>query len=171
MAGEAARSGAASLYPLAESGTAANRAVSRCRGGRSPLRMGQTSDVIPTGDVDAAAQALAERIGGQPSVRIRGHGSREFDAVSDRYVAQTTRSASAASSPRNFLSGVRRAQIRHTLSVARETGREALFEFTGGSPARDVIDFIARNAERVGARFIIVARPEEHDDASRNHRV
>ncbi|MGH2351841.1 MAG: hypothetical protein ACRDJN_09545, partial [Chloroflexota bacterium] len=52
--------------------------------------------LAPTGDVGPAAQALANRIGGQASVRIAGFGNREFDAISDRYVAQTTGAASAA---------------------------------------------------------------------------
>lgn len=128
--------------------------------------MSQASDLIPTGDVDAAAWELAERIGGQPSVRIRGHGDREFDAVSDRYIAQTTSSTTVTSNPRNFLSRARREQIRHTLEVARQTGREALFEFTGGSPARDVLDFIVRNAERVGVGCAIADRSENREDAS-----
>lgn len=126
-------------------------------------------DLVPTGDVDPAAQALAERIGGRPSIRIRGYGDREFDAVSDRFVAQTTSSTNAARNPHNFLNRTRREQIRETLRAARETGREALFEFTTGSPAREVIDFIARNAERVGARFITIGPSEEPEDAARDH--
>jgi hypothetical protein len=104
----------------------------------------------PTGDIDAAARALAARIGGQPSVRLPGFGSREFDAVSDRYVAQTTGAMSATLRPRNFLTRERRTQFRVTMEAARATGRMALFEFTGGAPAQHVIDFIMRNALRIG---------------------
>jgi len=59
--------------------------------------------VRPTGDVDPAAQRLAQRIGGQPSVCLEGFGNREFDAVSDTMIAQTTSARSAAMRPKNFL--------------------------------------------------------------------
>jgi hypothetical protein len=114
--------------------------------------------ITPTGDVDPASDALAKEIGGVASVRIDGYGNREFDAVSDRYIAQTTDSESAVNRPHNFLTISRRAQIRETLKAAKETGRVALFQFTNGAPAQEVMDFITRNAERVGAKFEIVVK-------------
>jgi hypothetical protein len=111
-----------------------------------------------TGDVDPAARRLAVRIGGQPSVSIPGFGNREFDAVSDRYVAQTTSAASASLRPSNFLTPARRRQIRETLRAAQATGREALFEFTGGAPAPAVVDFIERNSRRIGVGMQIDVR-------------
>jgi len=116
---------------------------------------------VATGDIDSAAEALARRIGGSHSVRIPGFGNREFDAVSERYVAQTTRSKSATMRPANFLNPARREQIRDTLRVARVTGREALFEFTGGAPAAAVRDFIQRNADRIGVGVRIDVRYDE----------
>jgi hypothetical protein len=70
---------------------------------------------IPTGDADAAADALAVRVGGVASVRLPGFGNQEFDAVSDRYVCQTTRARSAVVRPRNYMTRDRREQIRETL--------------------------------------------------------
>lgn len=104
----------------------------------------------PTGDVDPAAQRLAQRIGGQPSVCLEGCGNREFDAVSDTMIAQTTSARSAAMRPKNFLNKSRRRQIKETLKAAKETGRTALFEFTGGAPAQEVRDYIVRHAEQTG---------------------
>jgi hypothetical protein len=106
--------------------------------------------VIPTGDVDPAAQRLAQRIGGQPSVRLVGFGNREFDAVSDTLIAQTTSARSAATNPKAFLSKARRNQIRETLRAAQATGRKVVFEFTTATPAPEVRDFIMRNATRIG---------------------
>jgi hypothetical protein len=87
---------------------------------------------------------------------VEGFGNREFDAVSDRFVAQTTRAQSAETHPRNFLSRSRRRQIRATLEVAKQTGREALFDFKGVRPHQDVIDFILRNAQRKEVRARII---------------
>jgi len=106
--------------------------------------------VRPTGDVDPAAQHLAQQIGGQSSVCLEGFGNREFDAVSDTMIVQTTSTRSAAMRPKNFLNKSRRRQIKQTLKAAKETGRTALFEFTGGAPAQEVRDYIIRNAEKTG---------------------
>jgi hypothetical protein len=107
-------------------------------------------EIVPTGDIDPAAQELSQRIGGTASVQLSGFGNREFDAVSDAFVAQTTGAASAALRPKNFLSSSRRAQIRGTLAAARATGRQALFEFRGVVPDVEVTRFIERNARRIG---------------------
>ena len=104
----------------------------------------------PTGDVDAAAQRLAQRIDGQPSVCLEGFGNREFDAVSETMIAQTTSARSAALRPKNFLNKSRRRQIKDTLKAAKETGRTALFAFTGGAPAQEVREYIIRHAEQTG---------------------
>ncbi len=117
--------------------------------------------IVPSGDKDAAASALADRIGGNASVLLEGFGNREFDAISEKYVAQTTRATSAATKPKNFLTMSRRKQIRETLRAAHATGRAALFEFTGGAPAREVIDFINRNSQRIGVAVEIVVRQED----------
>ena len=116
---------------------------------------------FPTGDVDPAAQALAARLGGEASRRIDGFGNREFDAVSDDYVAQTTSAASAVTQPHNFLTRARREQIRATLAAARQGGKAAYFEFTAGEPHQEVKNFITRNAARVGVGCRIVFPDQE----------
>ncbi|MCC7124599.1 MAG: hypothetical protein IT178_07110 [Acidobacteria bacterium] len=108
--------------------------------------------ISSTGDIDAAATALAQRLGGRASVAIEGFAGREFDVVSQQYVGQTFGGASALLKPDNFLSSSRREQIRATLTAAKATGRKALFEFRNGVHD-DVLDFIRRNAERIGAEF------------------
>lgn len=115
----------------------------------------QTLRAIPTGDADAAAIALADRIGGQASVRVEGFAQREFDAVSDVIVGQTFGGKAFSESAANFLSKARREQIRATLEVAARTGRKAMFEFRGGEPAKGVLEFIQRNAKRVDAEILI----------------
>ncbi len=117
-----------------------------------PLRL------TATGDKDSKASDLATRIGGVASVKIEGYGQREFDAVNDTYIAQTTNSVSATQAPSNYLNQSRKAQIRETLRVAVETGRTALFEFTAGQPSTEVAAFIRRNAERVRAKHEIIVR-------------
>ena len=83
---------------------------------------------------------------------IEGFGNREFDVVSDVFIGQTFGGTSALLKPGNFLSGDRKAQIRATLEAAKATGRKAYFEFRNGVHD-DVLDFIRRNAERIGAEF------------------
>jgi RHS repeat-associated protein len=133
---------------VAEGGFAASEAG---LAGRAAFR------VVATGDIDADAVALAKSIGGKASVRIEGltgsPAGREFDAVSDKFVAQTFSSRNAALKPNNFLSLSRRAQIRATLDAAKQTGKTAYFEFTGGTPDKTVTDFIQRNAERIGVNY------------------
>jgi len=87
-----------------------------------------------------------------------GFGDREFDAVSDRYVAQTTDAASAARKPKNYLALSRREQIRETLRAAEATGCQALFEFRGVVPDEEVVRFIRRNADRIGVEARIEVR-------------
>lgn len=114
-----------------------------------------TEDPSATGDIDPEAQRLARAIGGKASQAIAGFGNREFDAVSDDYIAQTTASTSARTTPHNFLDQGRRRQIRATLMAAHQEGKTALFEFTAGEPHPDVRDFIERNAAREGVAFEI----------------
>jgi len=52
---------------------------------------------------DLSADALADRLGGKSSVKIEGFGNKEFDAVSDEFIAETTDSLVALTKPKNFL--------------------------------------------------------------------
>jgi hypothetical protein len=109
-----------------------------------------------TGDVDPAAALLAARISGLPSQIITGFGNREFDAVSDEFIAQTTASQSAVTKPGNFLTSPRKAQIRATLEAARQESKVAYFEFTAGKPHPEVAACIHRNALRIGSGYQII---------------
>ena len=109
-----------------------------------------------TGDVDAAAEELAARLGGLPSQTVPGFDNREFDAVSAEFIAQTTASKSAVFRPGNFLTGSRKAQIRATLQAAKQEGKTAYFEFTAGRPHPEVVACIERNALRLEADYVIV---------------
>ena len=116
----------------------------------------EETDNTATGDVDPAAQALAIRLDGKASQTVAGFGNREFDTVSDLYIAQTTASQSAVERPDNFLTISRRDQIRATLAAAKQEGKTAYFEFTAGTPHPDIAAFIRRNAERLEAQAVIV---------------
>ena len=114
-----------------------------------------------TGDVDPAAQALAVRLGGLPSQTVPGFDNREFDAISEEFIAQTTSSQSAVTRPNNFLTMARKAQIRATLRAAKQEDKIAYFEFTAGRPHPEVVACISRNALRLGAVCLIF--PEEDE--------
>lgn len=109
-----------------------------------------TGNIIPDGQVDPAATMLGNRFGGQASVRLKGFGNREFDFISDRYVGQTFGGDTFVLKPKNFLSKSRRNQIRETMEAAKAYNRSPLFNFEGGPPHPDVLEFINRNAERIG---------------------
>ncbi len=110
----------------------------------------------PTNYQDKSAEDLARRIGGAASVKIESFGDYEFDAVNRKYVAQTTNSINAAQNPVNFLKKQRRDQIKATLEAAKKTKRTALFEFTKGKPAKEVIRYIEEKSKKTGAKFVIM---------------
>jgi hypothetical protein len=70
--------------------------------------------------------------------------------VSQRFVAQRVGGASALTNPGSSLGS----QIRATLEAAKDEGRRALFEFRNGVH-EDVLNFIERNAARIGAKYEI----------------
>ena len=116
---------------------------------------GVSGRFTPSGDVDHAANMIGNRFGGQASVHIKGFGNREFDFVSSKYVGQTFGGDNFMLSPKNFLSKSRRSQIRQTMEAAKGNDRSPLFNFEGGAPHADVLDFINRNAERIGVTPVI----------------
>ena len=83
---------------------------------------------------DPQAHALAQRIGGRAQVEFANgaYDGREFDAVSDEYVAQ--------SKPSDFTLGSRfRAQAKATFQAAVDSGRTPYFHFEG-SPDPSVLE-------------------------------
>ncbi|MCP3880993.1 MAG: hypothetical protein GY701_21735, partial [Sulfitobacter sp.] len=101
---------------------------------------------------DPAAAALAQRLGGRPSVRFAGDASaREFDVVSDLYVAQ--------SKPANFQLGSSfRNQAKATFETALETNRTPYFHFEG-PPQAGVIAKLEEYGARYGIDPIIDVSP------------
>lgn len=112
----------------------------------------------PSNNPDPFADRLAKRIGGVSRVIIDGFGNKEFDAVSDVYIAETFNSEMAADPKRasNFLKDRRRAQIRKAFEAAGRTKRVALFEFTNGAPSRAVIEFLEKTSRESGVSFDVI---------------
>jgi hypothetical protein len=100
---------------------------------------------------DPAADQLAERIGGEPSVRFSNGPPNEFDSVSDQYVAQAK--------PANFtLNQAFRNQAKTTFEVAIKTGRTPYFQFDG-QPGPGVLQTLSRYADRYGIQPVIDLTP------------
>ncbi|MBO0805596.1 MAG: hypothetical protein J2P25_21280 [Nocardiopsaceae bacterium] len=100
---------------------------------------------------DPAAPRLAQRIGGQPSVKFANGPDSEFDAVSDQYVAQ--------SKPANFKLGSDfRDQAKVTFEVAIQSGRIPYFQFDG-PPGPGVLSALQRYAARYGIEPVIDLTP------------
>jgi len=84
---------------------------------------------------DPAADALANKIGGESRVIVDGV---EFDAISSEYVAQSSSSAIVATKPGNWLSKQHKDQIKATLELAKKYDRSAYFEFTKAAPDQTI---------------------------------
>ncbi len=114
---------------------------------------GGLGDLVSVRAKDPAAPLLAQRIGGQPSVKFSNGPENEFDAVSDQYVAQAK--------PANFrLGSAFRNQAQATFEVAIQSGRTPYFQFNG-PPDRDVLRALSRYAIRYGIEPVIDLTPLE----------
>ncbi|NQX67329.1 hypothetical protein HQN90_14505 [Paenibacillus alba] len=101
---------------------------------------------------DAAADLLANRIGGESRVKFANDPSgREFDVVGDQYVAQTK--PALKSLDKQF-----RNQAKATIEAALETGRKAYFHFEG-QPADSVLRQLNEYAGRYKTEIIIDINP------------
>jgi restriction endonuclease fold toxin 3 of polymorphic toxin system len=101
---------------------------------------------------DPQADKLAKKIGGESRVKFKNDPKgREYDTVSDKYVAQTK--------PANFTLNKRfREQARATFEVAKDTGRTPYFHFEG-PPGPGVIEAIKRYGREYGINPIIDISP------------
>jgi Restriction endonuclease fold toxin 3 len=101
---------------------------------------------------DQDADALANRIGGQPRVRFENDPQgREFDAVNDDYIGQAK--------PADFqLNKNFRTQARATFKAAQETGRSVYYHFDG-PPRAGVIEKLNQYAREYGVRLTIDTQP------------
>ncbi|MCZ4122653.1 restriction endonuclease fold toxin [Streptomyces sp. H39-S7] len=123
--------------------------ASACEGGCINGGLGKLVDVAKP---DPAADALAERLGGVSRVRFKyDPAGREYDAISDRYVAQ--------SKPAGFRMGSAfRNQAKATFEAAIKSGRTPYFHFEG-PPEPGVISKIQEYGNRYGIQAVIDTSP------------
>lgn len=101
---------------------------------------------------DKAADMLAEKLSGESRVKFNNDpNGREFDTVSDQYIAQTK-------PPLNSLDKQFRKQAKATIEAAIETGRKAYFHFEG-KPDDRVIRQLNEYADRYKVEIIIDTKP------------
>jgi hypothetical protein len=112
---------------------------------------GGLGELVSVNAKDRAADSLAERIGGEASVRFANGPANEFDALSTEYVAQAK--------PANFtLNQAFRNQAKATFEVALQSGRTPYFQFDG-PPGPGVLHTLSRYAERYGIQPVIDLTP------------
>jgi len=118
---------------------------------------GGLGELVSVNAKDRAADLLAERIGGEASVRFVNGPANEFDAVSTEYVAQAK--------PANFtLNQAFRNQAKATFEVAIQSGRTPYFQFDG-PPGPGVLQTLSRYAERYGIEPVIDLTPRGEANA------
>ena len=112
---------------------------------------GGLGELVSVNAKDRAADLLAERIGGEASVRFANGPANEFDALSAEYVAQAK--------PANFtLNQAFRNQAKATFEVALQSGRTPYFQFDG-PPGPGVLHTLSRYADRYGIEPVIDLTP------------
>ncbi|MGW6249382.1 putative T7SS-secreted protein [Streptomyces roseolus] len=115
---------------------------------------GGLGDLIEVTKPDADADKLAEKLGGEPRRRFANDpDGREFDAISDEYVAQAK--------PADFtLNKKFRKQAQATFEAALQSGRTPYFHFDG-PPGPGVIDKLQEYGRRYGVEPVIDTTPLE----------
>ena len=99
---------------------------------------------------DAAADALAQRIGGVSRVRFANDG-REFDCISDMYIAQNKPALQQ-------LNKSVRVQMKATFEAAKDTNRSVYYHFEG-QPSQSVINKLNEYSNRYGVKVVIDTKP------------
>ncbi|SMF90179.1 Uncharacterized conserved protein YukE [Paenibacillus uliginis N3/975] len=119
----------------------------------TPKANGQYSgELVKVPKGDEAADMLSKKLGGQSRVKFSNDPNRrEFDTISDQYIAQTK-------PPLNSLDKQFRKQAKATIEAAIETGRKAYFHFEG-KPDDRVLRQLKEYAERYGVEIIIDTKP------------
>ena len=111
-----------------------------------------SGDLIKVDSPDAAADALAERIGGKSRVKFSNDPSaREFDVISDKYIAQ------AKPDLKGYGKSWRK-QTKATFEAAKQTDKIPYFQFEG-EPSPDIIKKIQEYSERYGIDYVIDTKP------------
>ncbi|MFJ9819561.1 putative T7SS-secreted protein [Streptomyces sp. NPDC101151] len=115
---------------------------------------GGLGDLVEVNKPDADADKLAEKLGGEPRRRFENDPvGREFDAISDEYVAQAK--------PADFtLNKKFRKQAQATFEAAIQSGRTPYFHFDG-PPGPGVIDKLQEYGHRYGVEPVIDTTPLE----------
>lgn len=99
---------------------------------------------------DPDAVALAERIGGQSTMRFESS-IREFDVISDQYIGQAK--------PGGYVfNPAGRGQARASFEAAKQTGREVYYHFNG-PPGPGVVRKLNEYSQRYGIRLVIDTDP------------
>ncbi|MFJ2667312.1 restriction endonuclease fold toxin [Nocardia fluminea] len=129
--------------------------------GRVPTKEGKSEippkdrysgGLVKVNKPDPDADKLAERIGGESRVKYKNDPSgREFDAVSDEYVAQAK--------PANFAGNKKfRSQARATFEAAEANDKKVYYHFDG-PPSDDVIRTLRRYSDEYGVEVVIDTDP------------
>ncbi|MFF3323718.1 putative T7SS-secreted protein [Streptomyces sp. NPDC002889] len=115
---------------------------------------GGLGQLVKVNKPDPAADALAERLGGESRVKFENDPKgREIDAISDEYVAQ--------SKPEGMQMGsALRNQAKATFEYAIQSGRTPYFHFDG-EPGPGVIDKLKEYGRRYGIEPVIDTTPLE----------
>ena len=127
-----------------------------CPEDKAPTEAGSASkysgDLEQVSKPDPAADALAERINGQSRVKYSNDPSgREFDAISNEYIAQ-------AKPPLSTVNKSVRNQMKASFEAAKSTGKKVYYQFEG-EPAQSVIDKLYEYSERYGVEVVIDTKP------------
>lgn len=113
---------------------------------------GKSSEIIQCNTKDAAADELAKRIGGQSRSAFADDPiQREFDVISDQYIAQ-------AKPPLKCVNKTVRTQMKATFEAAKKYGRKVYYQFEG-IPSQEVLDKLYEYSERYGVEVIIDTEP------------
>lgn len=101
---------------------------------------------------DTAADELAKRIGGQSRSAFADDPiQREFDVISDQYIAQ-------AKPPLKCVNKTVRTQMKATFEAAKKYERKVYYQFEG-IPSQEVLDKLYEYSERYGVEVIIDTEP------------
>ncbi|MFR0955087.1 MAG: restriction endonuclease fold toxin [Roseburia inulinivorans] len=113
---------------------------------------GKSREIIQCNTKDAAADELAKRIGGQSRSAFADDPiQREFDVISDQYIAQ-------AKPPLKCVNKTVRTQMKATFEATKKYERKVYYQFEG-IPSQEVLDKLYEYSERYGVEVIIDTEP------------
>ena len=122
------------------------------RGAGDETSYGKSREIIQCNTKDAAADELAKRIGGQSRSAFADDPiQREFDVISDQYIAQ-------AKPPLKCVNKTVRTQMKATFEAAKKYERKVYYQFEG-IPSQEVLDKLYEHSERYGVEVIIDTEP------------